>query len=38
MTHNNKKKKSIKMNPYLSLFLPLSITKTLNVVYKTNIR
>lgn len=38
VTHNNKKKKSIKINPYLSLFLPLSITKTLNVVYKTNIR
>ena len=38
MTHNNKKTKSIKINPYLSLFLLLSITKTLNIVYKTNIK
>lgn len=37
MTHNNKKTKSIKINPYLSLFLLLSIIKTLNIVYETNI-
>ena len=38
MTHNNKKKKSIKSDTYFSLFLPLCITKTLDTMYKTNIR